>query len=204
MLPGKKCNFDSNTNLKKMLLNFFIKQNLVFWHLVFMLLTFSITSIAQDINPERIIPDGKLKWSDYTGKVDQHSTYWSTTYWYVHYKYRVIQLQGDTVKVDLQSWPALQERSWVLPSKRSAELLQHEQGHFDLARLLALEFKQEAGSTVLLRNNYSRKLDSIFNADLYDIKQMEIQYDTETNHMWDRAAQERWNKKIADMIKAAE
>jgi len=33
---------------------------------------------------------------------------------------------------------------------------------------------------------------------------MEIQYDKETNHMWNRPAQKRWNDKIADMLKAAE
>lgn len=169
-----------------------------------MLLLFSITSKAQDTIPEKLIPDGKLKWSDYTGDIDKHSTYWATTYWNVHYKYRIVQFHQDTVEVDLQVWPALQGNSWVFPNKESAELLQHEQGHYDFARLLTLNFKKEADSTVLLMNNYSRKLDSIFNAALNNIRQMEIQYDNETNHMWNRIEQKRWNKKIGDMLKAAE
>ncbi|HEX5152349.1 MAG TPA: hypothetical protein VFW07_12935 [Parafilimonas sp.] len=189
---------------EKMLLNSLIKQNLAFLHLVCMLLISGIAIKAQDTLHEKLIAGGKLQWSDYTGEVDKHSAYWATTFWYVHYKYKIIQAHGDTVKIDLQVWPALQEKSWVLPDKKSPELLQHEQGHFDLARLLTAEFKKEAGSTALLMNNYSRKLDSIFNAALTNIKQMEIQYDKETNHMWNRDAQERWNKKIADMLEAVE
>ena len=187
-----------------MLLNTLIRQNLASLHLAFILLICGITIKAQDTIPYKIIIDGKLKWSDFTGVIDRNSNFWATTYWNVHYKYKIIQFHMDTVKIDLEVWPALKENSWVLPDKETTELLAHEQGHFDFARLLTLQFKKEAGSTVLLMNNYSRKLDSIFNADLDNIKQMEIQYDNETNHMWNRAAQKRWNKKISDMLQAEE
>jgi len=187
-----------------MLLHSLIKQNLVFLHLFFMPMIFTVAVQAQDTIPYKVITDGKLKWSDYTGEVDKYSTYWATTYWNVHYKYKIVQFHHDTVTIDLQVWPALQENSWALPDKETTELLQHEQGHYDFALLLTLEFKKEADSTTLLMNNYNRKLDSIFNATLNNIQQMEIQYDNETNHMWNRPAQKRWNDKIADMLKAAE
>jgi len=186
-----------------MLLNSLTKQKIAFLYLLFILLISCIAIKAQDTIPDKIIAGGKLEWSDYTGEIDKNSNYWATTHWFVHYKYEIIQFHGDTVKIDLQVWPALQGNSWVLPDKKTTELLQHEQGHFDFARLLSLEFKKEAGSTVLLINNCDRKLDSIFNTTLNNIKQMEIQYDDETNHMWNRTEQKKWNKKIADMLKEA-
>lgn len=186
-----------------MLLNSLTKQKIAFLYLLFILLISCIAIKAQDKIPDKIITGGKLEWSDYTGEIDKNSIYWATTHWFVHYKYEIIQFHGDTVKIDLQVWPALQGNSWVLPDKKTTELLQHEQGHFDFARLLSFEFKKEAGSTVLLINNCDRKLDSIFNAALSNIKQMEIQYDDETNHMRNRTEQKKWNKKIADMLKAA-
>jgi predicted secreted Zn-dependent protease len=101
-------------------------------------------------------------------------------------------------------WTALQENSWVMPDKKSKELLRHEQGHFDFGRLLALEFEKQADSTLLRINNCGHKLDSIFNSIFNNIKQMNAQYDKDTNHMLNRKEQKRRNKKIADMLKAAE
>lgn len=180
------------------------KQTLISFLLIFGF-AFCISTIkAQDSLQDKLIEDGKLKWSDFAGKRDTISTYWATTNWYVRYKYSINHFQKDTVILDMNVWLFLKANSWVLVDKESDELLQHEQGHFDFARLLALEFKNEASSTVLLFGNYKYKLDSIFNALLTKISQMEIQYDKETNHMWNREEQELWNEKISAMLKEAE
>jgi len=182
-----------------------LKQKITFFLLTFFILICCVLTKAQDtitVSDKRII-GGKLKWSDYTGQVDKSSNYWANTLWNVHYKDTIIQTHGDTVKLDLQVWTALQENSWVLPEKESKELQHHEQGHFDFGRLLALEFEKQADSTVLHINNCRHKLDSIFNSILNNVRQMNVQYDKDTNHMWNRKEQKRWNKKIADMLKAA-
>ena len=74
-------------------------------------------------------------------------------------------------------------------------VLEAEQGHFDFARLLTLEFKKAIRSTILLKTNYTSKIDSIFNAILASIREMEIQYDKETDHMLNAKKQKLWIKK---------
>jgi predicted secreted Zn-dependent protease len=95
----------------------------------------------------------------------------------------------------------LKNDSWVLPDKKSSELLEHEQGHFDFAMLCSREFEKAVRSTTLLKINYPQKIDSIFKATLNKYKQMEIQYDTETNHMFDRSKQAEWNRALETMLK---
>ena len=95
----------------------------------------------------------------------------------------------------------MEKNSWVLPNRKDNELLQHEQGHFDFAILSASEFKKIALSVTLLKSNYVRKIDSVFNATLNKYKQMEIQYDEETNHMLNKKQKMLWNKKFDEMLK---
>jgi hypothetical protein len=189
-----------------MFINSLLKQKTAFLLLQICLLLASGTSAvkAQDTIPNKPILNGKLQWNDYSGQVDKNSTYWASTHWYVHYKYKILQYLGDTVIIDLQVWPALKADSWVLPDKKTDELLQHEQGHFDFARLLVLQFKKETDSIVFLKYNYILKLDSIFNSLLNNIVQTEKQYDNETNHMLNKPEQEKWNEKLSLMLKAEE
>jgi hypothetical protein len=181
------------------------KQKIIFLMLCLCLPVCCISTIkAQDSIPQKIIPEGKLQWSDFMDEADKNSEYWADTYWYVQYKYNILEFRGDTVIINLNVWPSLKTNSWVLPDKETDELLQHEQVHFDFARLVAFKFKNEAGSTILFKYNYPQKLDSIFNSILTNIMQMEKQYDDETNHMLNKPEQQRWNKKIADMLKEEE
>jgi hypothetical protein len=149
----------------------------------------------------KTIPDGKLEWKYYTGQIDSNSSYWANTICGINYKFSIVPSFSDTVKVLLHSWTVLKNDSWVLPDKKSSELLEHEQGHFDFSILCSLEFEKVVKSTTFLIINYSQKIDSLFKATLNKYKLLEIQYDTETNHMLDRSKQAEWNKAIETMLK---
>ena len=159
---------------------------------------------AQDTDVDKVIENNKLSWSDFSGQVDENSKYWATTNWRVIYKYKTLPFHRDTVAIDLSVTPVLKATSWVLPDKKSAELLAHEQGHFDFGLLLAAEFKKAIKSTVLLRSDYNQKIGFVFNSILSSVKQLEVQYDEETNHMKNKKEQLRWNAKISEMLRAAQ
>ena len=178
-----------------------IKQSINFLLLTASLMACVILNTnAQIVAADKIIPDGKIKWDDFTGPVEADSKYGATIYWRINYKYKVLSFRGDTAIIDLQVSPLFKGKSWVLPNKKTDELLAHEQGHFDLAIIGALKFKKIATSTILLKGNYAEKINLIFDSILTDIRQMELQYDEETNHMLNRSEQARWNKKINDML----
>ena len=158
---------------------------------------------AQAVDADKVIENNKLSWSDFSGPLDETSKYWATTNWRVTYKYKAF-FRKDTATIDLIVTPVLKATSWVLPDKKSDELLVHEQGHFDFGLLVAAEFKKVIKSTVLLRSDYSQKISFIFNHILGNVKQLEIQYDEETNHMKNKKEQLRWNTKISEILKAAQ
>lgn len=182
-----------------------LKYRKYFWFLLCLILfSKAKTCNAQTIDEGKVIESNKLSWSDFSGQVDENSKYWATTSWRVIYRYKTLPFHKDTVAIDLSVIPVLKETSWVLPDKKSAELLMHEQGHFDFGLLVAAEFKRAIKSTVLLRSDYNQKISFVFNSILSNVKQLEVQYDEETNHMKNKKEQLRWNAKISEMLRAAQ
>jgi predicted secreted Zn-dependent protease len=93
------------------------------------------------------------------------------------------------------------DASWVKPDKRSAELLKHEQGHYNLALLFASEFKRTVDSTTFFIHDHHEKIKALFAAFMEKYKAMQLQYDEETNHMLNRKKQKMWNEKIEELLK---
>lgn len=60
---------------------------------------------------------------------------WSAhIYWWI--EYQITDYKKKKIKVKLH----ISSRSWVRPEKKSAHLLNHEQGHYIIGGLCALEF----------------------------------------------------------------
>ncbi|GAB4042708.1 DUF922 domain-containing protein [Spirosoma jeollabukense] len=155
---------------------------------------------AQVVGTDKLIVDRKLSWQDFTGPVDPESKYAAKTHWRVNYKYTVILVRGDTVQLDLQVATLLKSNSWAVPSKQTDELLEHEQGHFNIAQLCALRFKKAVKNMILFKHNYAQTIDSLFNGAIAEANQQDIQYDEETNHHLNKRQQKKWNTKINEML----
>ena len=152
---------------------------------------------------DKIIPGDSLTWAYYTIKSDSDSSYWANTLWNVYYKYKIVSIHVDTVKVELQTSYVLKGESWVSKERESDELLRHEQVHFNMAILCELEFKHGVASTTLFLNDYRQKIDSVFNTVLKNIIELNVEYDNETNHMWNQSKQQFWQTKINEKISKA-
>lgn len=164
-----------------------------------LLIVFTIGATGQNIDG-KLITDRKLTWSDFPGVPDAQSKYDAMTYWNVKYSYRYSWAQSDTVSVAFTVQPLLKEQSWVKKNKKSDELLRHEQGHYDLAIICAELLRQNLAKGIYLKDNYAKVIDSIFQLTMQQVREMEEQYDAETNHMLRRDEQERWNQKIATLL----
>lgn len=153
----------------------------------------------------RLVPTGKLAWTDFTGVVDANSSYWAHTGWRVSYTYRPVRFRHDTVQLEVQVQPALLAGDcWVRPGRQSDGLLAHEQGHYDMALLLAAIFKKQVGLLLLKRDTYPQQVRELYTGILEEIKRLEVQYDTETEHRKNGPAQLVWEQKLALLLKAAE
>lgn len=94
------------------------------------------------------------------------------------------------------------KKSWVGESGRtSAEVLQHEQKHFDLCEIYARRLYKElmaANITVYTLEQANSIYKKVF--DEYNDRQ--YNYDVETNHSTIASEQERWNKVIEEELNA--
>jgi len=91
---------------------------------------------------------------------------------------------------------------WAKEGARGdAYTLNHEQRHFDLAKIAAMHFVQKIKSEDLPVGNY----DGPINVDYLDayrqMDTLETTYDKETTHGLDRFAQEQWNERIDRELK---
>lgn len=89
------------------------------------------------------------------------------------------------------------EKSWLDRSRISspqvlAEVLKHEQGHYTIAYLEQQEVLREIGRARFSRN-YQYEAMALFNRIDAKYKQLNIDYDEDTQHMTDRIQQHSWD-----------
>ena len=92
--------------------------------------------------------DKLLSWEDFQGVVDvthKHQALSGTnlahrTNFDPIQKSSKIKLRINWIKMDASFIPS---RSWVRPQHKTNELLKHEQGHFDIAKLMAREIEEK-------------------------------------------------------------
>jgi len=164
--------------------------------------------------------DQTLGWGDFRGAVPKKRTSTEDAYTEVrfdlNYDYEWDDTKGaahgyrvNHVQVTVTTDPA---KMWSVKSERTAALLQHEQGHYDIVALLGRDLYQEltgwdsanppkrfrretdlkdAANRVLRK--YKRLSDHIGGT-----PQSDGVYDKQTKHFQDTVVQEKWNKALAD------
>ncbi len=161
------------------------------------------TSMVVAATP-RQIENRKLAWADFQGAPETSRPFDAYTYWSVHYSYDAPVQEGTGFRVHVQVWNQLDDRSWVKPyvakDPKKEELLNHEQGHYTMGVLCALEFKQ-AASGRLFGPQYHSEIRSLFDQILGKYVALEKTYDAETRHMLDRVAQQAWDRRLALMVR---
>lgn len=168
--------------------------------------------------------DRPLKWEDFTGPVAARaapenvavtaaSLGWS-------YEYALERAGASCIYriTRIEAWAVFDpSASWVKPGHRTASVLAHEQGHFDITQIHKLRFEQDSrrlvGATGTCTGGSTRRASKSVAAEveqrvqpLYDRAWREHTraqeaYDRETRHGMDAAAQQRWSQRIAAGLK---
>jgi hypothetical protein len=90
----------------------------------------------------------------------------------------------------------LKSSSWVKPPALNAYSLNHEQRHFDIARIITERFKSKLHPDSLSIEDYNSNIQYQFLESYREMSRLQELYDSETNHGLNVAAQERWNARI--------
>ena len=90
---------------------------------------------------------------------------------------------------------------WLGVPYKDNYILNHEQRHFDLVRLVAERFRRKATSDSLTVEDYNSILQLQYLKSFTEMNHLQDQYDAETHGGLDVAAQERWNRRIEEDLK---
>ena len=146
--------------------------------------------------------DYQLTWSDFQGKVPKNS-----------YDGKAATLSGlisavsmspeDEIIVNIQAVFS-RRGSWVKQDGKTASILHHEQGHFNISEVYARRANQLMRAQHFTRANFQATADRIFNKIMEEWSQTQDLYDAATNHSIDTAQQRVWDAKIAKWLSETE
>jgi hypothetical protein len=93
------------------------------------------------------------------------------------------------------------KESWYVYSGTRRIILLHEQGHFDIGEIFARKLRKDLAEVLKKTPIISpRRIDSIYHVHAKALDDMQILYDSETDHSLIFDKQERWNLEIRKML----
>ena len=181
--------------------------------------------------PRRIVWDAnrKLTWDDFQGEVpkdapegiDAQSSVGVFSNWQTSFKCTNAGKSGKRKCTVTITAPSAEARfnpntSWVRPNARTDDLLQHEQGHFDIAEVFARKKREQMSKFVgqsesavadtdaeakkAAEEKIAKKFMEVCEAITKEEDAMHHAYDTQTNHGKNKEQQEKWNEKIKKLL----
>ena len=164
----------------------------------FLLLLFIIPIVAFAQSRDEELLDWsasrKLTWNDYKASPDPNSDAAASTTSYLAIEYNITS-SSFGYKIESRF---SKTRSWGL--HKTAYILSHEQGHFDIAEIFARKLNKKMSEYRFNKRTYQQDLNKIYHDILEEKEEMQNDYDKETNHSIKEAKQAEWLKKIKDML----
>ncbi|HEY0245067.1 MAG TPA: hypothetical protein VGC01_05850, partial [Mucilaginibacter sp.] len=112
------------------------------------------------------------------------------------------EVVSGTVKVNIAMKTFVPKSAcWANYTGRDAYALNHEQRHFDIAKIIAGQFKQKILAAKLSPDDYEGFINVQYFDSYRDMDTMQKAYDKETDHGTNRFAQAEWNDRIDRELK---
>jgi predicted secreted Zn-dependent protease len=143
-------------------------------------------------------PSRKLTWNDFRGKPDATSTNAALTSSSINVKFGYNK-NGLTHSIKCRFNKSL---SWG--RIKNDYILNHEQGHFDIAEAHARILNKAYREYTFNSETVSADINSIYESVMKKHVLLQDQYDKQTNHSLDTVKQSEWNKKISALLKEFE
>jgi predicted secreted Zn-dependent protease len=140
----------------------------------------------------------KLTWADYKSKPDPTSDAAASTTTYLKVEYNISSTKFD---FKIESFFS-KTRSWGL--HKTAYILSHEQGHFDIAEVYARKLYKALSEYKFNKRTYQKDLEKIYKKVTDEKGETQNDYDKETKHSINKTRQAEWLVKIAEMLEEYE
>ena len=182
-----------------------------YFSFLFISLFFSLAVVAQKLEVEvnyvtadatvtkpmiYYAPGTKLSWNDFKGKPVSGSEAAAITNAGIGFKMMFRSKDNvATLNISVDCNFSIAD-SCVKNGRKTPYILNHEQHHFDIAYLYAMQFVQNLRAAKYTMKDYSKTIERIYNQTQQDLTTMQNDYDTETKNSQLADEQELWNKKI--------
>ena len=191
--------FRLSVNMKKY---FFFFLTSIFLSLVLSAqeLQVKVTYVTEDATEKKPLiyysPLVKLTWADFKGKPVLSSNAAAITNAGIGFKMTFHSQDNVTTLYLTVNCNFYISDSWVKDGKRTAYNLNHEQHHFDIAYIHAMQLIQKLQKAKYTREDYSKVIEKIYYQAQANLQTMQNAYDTETKNSILTDKQEMWDKKI--------
>ena len=155
-------------------------------------------SFAQESGSEELVDwkaSQRLVWSDYKGSPDQQSDAAALTATYLGIEYEITE-KGFSWKIQCRF---SKTRSWG--KSKTDYILQHEQGHFDIAEIFARKLNKKLKDYKFDKGSFRKDLKKIYDGITSEKEKFQDKYDKETDHSRKKEEQAKWIKKIDEELK---
>lgn len=149
----------------------------------------------------------KLVAGDYKGVPDESSGFLARTYVLLSFYNSgpVNCLDKNKVRFQFETKVSVSDKSWmklnmIKSQELLIELLSHEQGHYDINEIFAIDLKNKMSAICFDKNKYKAEIDSAFKVMNRYYDSLQLAYDTQTGNMGNRDMQARWKQKIDGML----
>lgn len=147
-------------------------------------------------------PGRPLNWQDFQADVNRTSRFSATVFPSFAYEGQT-EVSDGIIHLNLNMKVyVLKSSSWVKENARDAYGLNHEQRHFDIVKLVSERFKQKIKPEELSLTDYNSNIQYHFIESYREMNRLQEQYDAETRHGLDKAAQDNWNQRLDKELKA--
>ncbi len=142
-----------------------------------------------------------LSWSDFKAKPNNSIEAVALTASGITFGMSISKTDNEVVsfKANIQAhfYP---EKSWYKSDRADANILAHEQLHFNITELFVRKFRQRI-EHLKVSNSVRDKLKTIHKTINKELSQMQDEYDTETNHSRNIEMQAKWKNLVSEELK---
>jgi hypothetical protein len=142
-------------------------------------------------------PDRKLTWADFGGRVYKphgEEDAVAVTYCGFGFETNTVTISNKVQILVHNSFR--KDISWAMPSERTPEVLEHEQGHFDLCEIYTRKLRERFNDLHVTVYNLNTVLADAYKEISNEYKARQDEYETETQNGQDRVQQKRWERII--------
>lgn len=152
---------------------------------------------ASEFNEVQWEGENQLNWDDFTTVANGRDIHDAVTATGISFSYTEHEEYIDVHVVAVFD----RNESWVRPGAMTAELLAHEQLHFNITEMYARILRQ----TLTDNSLYSvQDLDTLYDNTMKELIDLQEAYDRETHHGLDREKQYEWERWVSSQVREHE